>query len=205
MIYKSFPLEPITAHHPKKVTVEMKKNKFSLKTFTEIKIFLLFLLDNIRYPIDYTTLSAIIAENIEEITFDYAECLKELVDSGHLLFDEVDSERYYMISDTGRLVAAELYDTLDPDFRDSCVRCAAKHISLSNSGASISAKITETEDRRFKVSLRASDARCEFFSLELVVQTRAQAELIRGKFEQKPDGFYRGIMFCATGKFEYIS
>ena len=43
-----------------------KSTKFTLKSLTEIKIFLLFLLDNIRYPIDYTTLSKIISENARQ-------------------------------------------------------------------------------------------------------------------------------------------
>ena len=185
----------------------MKKNTvFKLKDYTDIKIFLLFLLDNIRYPIDYTTLSKILIENIELMTFDYEQCLAELSDAGHLLLDEIDGERYYMISDTGRNIAAELYNTIDEDFRESSVRCAAKYISLSNAGVDISSRITETEDKRFCVTLEAkSRERGGFFNLSLVVSTRAEAEQIRGNFESRPDGFYRGILFCATGKFELLS
>ena len=62
----------------------MKKNSnFKLQSIVDIKIFLLFLLDNIRYPIDYTTLSKIISENVDEVTFGYEECLRDLTDSEH--------------------------------------------------------------------------------------------------------------------------
>ena len=78
----------------------MKRNKkFGLNTTTDLKVFLLFLLDNIRYPIDNDTVMSIVAENTDEISLDYQQCLGELVDSEHLLFDEIDGVRYYMISD----------------------------------------------------------------------------------------------------------
>ena len=92
----------------------MRKNKkFELNTTTDIKVFLLFLLDNIRYPIDKNTIMSIIDENVDDLSLDYEQCLGELVDSEHLLYDELDGAVYYMISDKGRAVASELYDNLD--------------------------------------------------------------------------------------------
>ena len=58
----------------------MKKKKFTLKTFTDIKVFMLFLLEYIRYPIDRTTLIDIVSENTEEFIIDYDGCLAELCD-----------------------------------------------------------------------------------------------------------------------------
>ena len=184
----------------------MKKNtKFSLKSLTEIKIFLLFLLDNIRYPIDYSTLSKIISDNVPEVTFDYEASLRDLADSEHLLFDEIDGERYYMISDSGRLIAAELYDRLDPAFREASIKSAAKYISLAKSKAEVTSSITELSDRRFSVSLGAKDKNGELFSLSLTVNSRAQAQSIVANFERNPDNVYRGMIFCVTGKLEYLS
>lgn len=184
----------------------MKKNtKFALKSMTEIKIFLLFLLDNIRYPIDYTTLTGIISDNVPELTFDYEESLRELADSDHLLFDEMDGEKYYMISDSGRLIAAELYDRLDPAFREESIKSAAKHISLTKSNAKIQAQITELPDKRFSVSLKSTDKTGELFSISLSVNSRAQAENIVSNFKRNPDNVYRGMLFCVTGKLEFLS
>ena len=52
----------------------MKKTKeFKLSTKTDLKIFVLFLLDNIRYPVDKTTVMSIVAENTNEIIIDTQE------------------------------------------------------------------------------------------------------------------------------------
>ena len=181
-----------------------KQSRRKLGGMTDIKIFLLYLLDNIRYPIDYETLSDIIAKNTDEITFSYAECLSELVESGHLWYDELDNERYYMISDTGRLVAAELYDALDPELRERSLELAARYVSLQKGGADCEASVTETHDKRFTVRLVARDSGGEILNLALTVATRAEAELIKTRFEKKPDATYRGILFATSGRFEFM-
>ena len=184
----------------------MKKNKqFGFNTITDLKVFLLFLLDNIRYPIERTTILSIIEENTDEISFDYEQCLGELVDSEHLLYDEIEGEKYYMISDKGRVVASELYDNLDSEFRERSLRSAIKHVSLSKSGASIKAYIERTDNGRYRVTLEAHDSYGDIMKTSLTVNSYAEAEQIKKNYEAKPDGVYRGVLFSATGKIEYLS
>ena len=184
----------------------MKRNKkFGLNTVTDLKVFLLFLLDNIRYPVDRATVMTIVEENTDDISLDYDQCLGELADSGHILYDEVDGEKYYMISDKGRVVASELYDSLDKEFRERSLRSAIKHISLSKNETNVKALVEETQDKRYSVTLEAKDKDGEIFSLSLTVSSRQEAEMIRKNFESKPDRVYRGILFSATGRIEYIS
>ena len=184
----------------------MKKNKqFTFSTLTDLKVFLLFLLDNIRYPIGRETVLSIIEENTDDISLDYEQCLGELVDSGHLLFDEIEGERYYMISDKGRAVASELYDNLDAGFRERSLRSAIRHLSLSKSEASIKAYVEKTESGRYRVTLEAFDRYGELMKTSLAVNSLAEAEQIKRNFESKPDGVYRGVLFSATGRIEYLS
>ena len=183
----------------------MRKNKkFTLLSATDIKVFLLFLLDNIGYPIEHSALIDIIADNTDEISLDYDECLSSLSDDGHLLFDEFNGEKYYMISDTGRDVASILYDRLDADFRESIVRYVAKYMSLSKRGGKIKSAIKE-EGGRFVVTMSVSDETGSIMSASLTVLSRAEAERIKKNFETKPDGVYRGILFSATGRLEFLS
>ena len=163
------------------------------------------MLDNIRYPIDFTTLTGIISENVDEITFDYEACLGELCDEDHLLFDEIDGTKYYMISDTGRAVAKELYDSLDPDFREKSVKCAIKYMSLAKSGAKIESSITELPDGRYKVRMLISDMTGEILDTSVVVSSRVEAEKIRETFTSRPQAVQRGILFSLTGRLEFIS
>ena len=182
-----------------------KKKDVIPKTPLEIKIYILFLLDRIRYPIDRSKLIIIIAENTDSISFDYDECLGELARDGHVYFDEIDGERYYMISEKGRSVAVELYDELDGGLRERSARSVAKHISLDNMGVEISSKIEKLSDKRYKVTLRAIDECGELMKLELSAASLPEAEEISNNYKRNPTGVYRGILFSATGKMDFLA
>ena len=184
----------------------MKRERgFELKTTTDIKVFLLFILDNIGYPVEHGTVMDIVEENLDDISLDYDEALRQLVVSGHILYDEVDGIRYYMISDKGRMVASELYDSLDKSFRERALRCTIKHISFAEGGVRIRCYITEAEKGRFRVTMEAADKYGEILNTSLTVNSRAEAEAIKRNYEAKPDAVYKGIFFSVTGKLEYIS
>ena len=182
-----------------------KRKKFKLVTKNDIKVFILFLLNNINYPIDHTAVIGMLSENTDEIRFDYEECLRELADLGHLYFEESGGEKYYMISDSGRLIAGELYDTIDKEFRERSIRYTAKYTSLSKNGSTIEATVTEVEGKRYRVTMRATDTVGEVLSASLTVNSREEAEKIKSRFETKPDAVYRGILFSATGVLEFLS
>ena len=182
----------------------MKKKEFELSTTTDMKVFLLFLLDNIGYPLEHATIMEIVQENTDEISLDYDECLRQLVSTGHVLYDEVGDERYYMISESGRLIAAELYDRLDPAFREASIASAAKYISLSRSNAALTATVNELADKRYEAVVGATDVHGKVFSLSVTVNSRAEAEQIVANFEKNPDSVHRGILFCITGKLEFM-
>ncbi len=181
-----------------------KKKEFVLKTVTEIKVFMLFLLDEIAYPIDHASFIDILSEATGDISLGYDETLRELAASGHINFDEVGGESYYMISDMGKTVAKELYDTLDKDFLESSLRIAKKHLSFASSGVEVNARIEETENKRFSVTMTARNRESELLNLTLTVNSRMEAERIRSNFIAYPEKIYRGVLYSTTGFAEYF-
>ncbi len=182
-----------------------RKNDAILKTLTDIKVYILFLLDNTGGALDEATLTEILEESTGEITFDYGECIRQMVDSEHIIPDTADGKTYYVISKKGREVASELYDSIDESFRERSLRAAIRHISFSDGGRQITATVTEGEDKRYRVNLSARDKFGEVLSLSVAVNSRAEAEAIRRGYEAKPDAVYRGVLFSLTGRFDYIN
>ncbi len=183
----------------------MKKNKFKLRTVTDIKVFILFLLEYIRHPIDRSTLLDIIYDNTEEIAINYDECINELLSSSHIVTDDTLDEVYYAITESGRMVAGELFDTLDEGFRENALKIAVKHLSLLRRGAKISTSIEKTEGTRYKVVLNMTDKTGEVFEASFTTSSLSEAERIRDHFERSPESVYRGIFFSVTGRYEYLS
>ncbi|MBQ1260720.1 MAG: DUF4364 family protein [Clostridia bacterium] len=182
-----------------------KKEPYTLKTLTDIKVFLLFILDNIKYPVDHSTIMKIVAENIDEPGLDYEEGLSELVERGFVISDSFEGTTYYVISKTGQPVAAELYDILDESLRERSIRSAIKHSSLLDSGLRTKTEIEELPSHRFKVTVTMLDSVEEVMSASFTVVSRLEAERIRENFETRPQGMYSGFLFAATGRMEYLS
>ena len=170
----------------------------------DIKVFLLFLLAHIGSPLEHSELIDIVSENTDDIAINYNDCLNQLVDSEHLYFDEIDGEKYYMISKKGRMVASELYDTLDEEFRERSIKSAIKHTSLSQSGKSIKSFIEKTEEGRYKVTLATYDSIGEVMKVDVTVNSLSEAEKIKANFDTKPDSIYRGVLFAMSGRLEYM-
>ena len=183
----------------------MKKVKDILKSKTDLKVYLLFLLEQIKYPVEGTKLISIVADSTDEITIDYDTCLAEMIDSEHIWFDEFEGEKYYMISDKGRMVATELYDIIDKEFRERSLKNVIKHMSLSKSGAKTKTTITRTENGRWKIRMQVSDVSGEILDAAIVVSSKSEAERMRENFEERPDSVYRGLLFSATGRIEYFN
>lgn len=176
-----------------------------IKSLTDLKVYVLFILDNIGHPLTMENIIEILSQAMDDISLDFDQCISELEDTDHLCSDTVDGVKYYTITEKGRFVSSQLYDSIDEKFRENSLRLAIRYISLSAGGAKINAFIEETESRRFRVTMEASDRFGELMRTSLTVTSRAEAEQIKKNFETKPDGVYRGVLFSATGRMEYMS
>lgn len=182
-----------------------KKKTQILRTMTDIKVFLLYVLDRVSFPMDDLTMSYIMVEHAPTFSMEYDEALVSLVESGHIHAERADGKTYYIINDLGRMVARELYDTLDPALRERSEACAAKYISLAERGGHVRSVIVPAENGRFFVELEVTDSEGVLFFIRIARESRAEAERVRENFEQRPNVVWRSLLFAATGKLDYLS
>ena len=77
-----------------------------LKDKNDIKIFILYLLGSVGYPLDFNTISDIVVQDDFVGYFDFAECFAELVDCGNIEIIHAEPNDLYRITPNGRLVAS---------------------------------------------------------------------------------------------------
>ena len=70
-----------------------------------VKIFVLYLLENINYPLEYCTINDIVMQTDYVMFLDFAESFNEMVDGELIESFEQDGLTYYQVSDKGRIVA----------------------------------------------------------------------------------------------------
>lgn len=180
-----------------------KKYDGEINDKIDIKVFILFLLDELRYPMSETVIREIVSENGVVGRFDFAECFSELVEKGHILAYEDERETLYVVSPLGHMVASELQGTLHDSIREKSRTSAMKRLSLHLRGATTKSDMEKTEDGSYLVRCEIKDAQGVMMNTTLTVPTESEAKTIIAHFEEQPEEVCRGILAVLTGKIAY--
>ena len=182
----------------------------------EIKIFTLFLLDKIGYPLDYNNIASIVVQDGVVRYFDFADCFFQLLDAGHICrAEEADAqlsldgsaaseqEEKFVITDTGRQVARVLGDNLMIRVREQGIRSALRHLSLQKLGAAIDQEYEPDGDGyAYRCSIKAAQG--EVLSVHVRLDNKWQLDRVLKNFADRPDVIYRGILALLNGDVNYI-
>ncbi len=169
----------------------------------DIKIFILYLLDAINYPLDYETVHDVCIQNGYVEAFDFAQAFSKLEELGHVLKDTYGSETVYVISDTGRMVANELQSELMLSIREKSLKSAMRLLSFKKRRAKLKASVTERADGKYTLHCEISDPLGSILSVDLCAPSRLQAEEIKRRFEKEPETTYRRLLSVLSGDADY--
>ena len=114
-----------------------------------VKIFVLYLLENINYPLEFMTINDIVMQTDYVMYLDFAEAFHEMVDM-HLIdkFEE-DGKEYYLITDRGRLVARELKSDLLTSMLDKSLAQALRYLDFKKRKIVTRCTVEKTDDGRY--------------------------------------------------------
>lgn len=171
----------------------------------DIKIFVLYLLDNIHYPLDYDTINDIVVQDEFVGYFDFAECFAELLDAGHIKEEIKNGIAMYCITDMGSQVAAQLQSSILAPIREKSLKSALRILSFQKSKAEIKCSVDLREDGKY-------DFRCSIvenktvptMELHLVVDSAERAEKMKLNFLDKPEVVYKGILAMVACEVDYL-
>lgn len=156
----------------------------------EIKFLILYLLTRVAAPIDFSGLTdlALCDEGIDY--FEYAEAVSELLETGHLTLEG----GRYAVTEKGRRNGAACETSLPYSVRVKCDRNLVKVNHLLRRGAQVRAEVLSRADGAFTLRLALDDETDNLLSLELLVATEAQAELLAERFRTYPEKVYQSVL-----------
>ena len=169
----------------------------------DIKVFILFLLDELRYPLNETVIAEMVHEHGYVGRFDFAECFSELKERGHVEEFEEDGEKQYVISPLGHSVAAELQGTLHEQMREKSRISALKRLSLYRRGAKTQVTVNRESEGRYLVRCQVEDRDGVVMDATVCVSTMAEVERIKRHFSEQPEEVCRGLVTRLTGHIAY--
>ena len=200
----------------------------------QVKVFILYLLEKVGYPLDYNDLATIIIRDGYVDYFDFVTYFHELLEDGHIKkisvpcdgakeypseqsdensvteldsFSDNDAQTkdLYEVSETGRMIAKGLADDLlIAAVREKSYISAMRHLSLEKRGAVVDHRIEMVGDGTYIFHCSIKDCDGMAFDLALRADSYLQVSRMRMNFEDKPDVVYRGIIALVTGNVNYL-
>lgn len=170
-----------------------------------VKIFVLYLMENINYPLDFITINDIVMQTDYVMYLDFAESFNEMLDGG--LIEEMkrrDGSLEYAVTEKGRCVARELKSDILSSILDKSLTCALRYIDFNRRGIEVSCTIEPREDGRYGFTCAFEERKAEIFRLSVVVDSLDRVKRIKDNFIDRPEVIYRGVMALLAGNVNFL-
>ncbi len=197
----------------------------------QIKVFILYLLYRIGYPLEYTDIATIIIRDGLVDYFDFVEYFHRLLEAGHIRrvpkistegaespvgdnkgdgetpsVDETDTAEKGMfeVTDSGKTIATGLAeDLLMTAVREKSYISAMRHLSLEKRKAVVT-QSGEQDGTGYLFHCSIKDMDGLALNLSIRADSYNQLSRMRQNFEERPEVVYRGIIALVTGNVNYL-
>ena len=175
-----------------------------LKDKNDVKIFILYLMRNIGYPLDFANLNDIVVQDDIVNYFDFAECFAELLETGNIAELKIDGEELYIITDQGIHVADNLQSNLLNIIKEKSLKSALRLLSFKKRGANLKCTAVQREDGCYQLNCRIIEKEQDLLNLTVLIDNKTQLEKIKYNFNDRPETVYRGILALLSGEVNYL-
>lgn len=169
-----------------------------------VKVFVLYLMENINYPLEFSTVGDIVMQTDYVMYLDFAECFNEMLDGGLILRTEEDGKELYMVSDKGRMVARELRTAVTPGILNDSLAKALTYLDFKKRGIVARCTIEEAARGKFNIICSFTEKDECIFKQQLTVDTFERAKMLERNFYDRPQAIYRGVIALLAGKVNYL-
>ena len=171
----------------------------------DVKIFILYLMRNIGYPLDFTNVNDIMVQDEFVNYFDFAECFAELIDAGNIEeFTDEQGQTMYRITEQGTKVSDSLESDLFMMIREKSLKSALRLLDFKKKGSLSKCSYKELLDGKYEFTCKIVDCREEIFNCTIKVDNKKMLDRMLYNFDKRPETAYRGMISLLTGEIDYL-
>ncbi len=176
-----------------------------LRTKEDIKIFILYLLDNVKMPLELSEINDMARQDDFVSGIDFMECFMELIDVENITMCKTEDgeEPKYEISAKGSSVVSVLKDNLSGYIRARSVKSAMRYLSFKKRGAVLESRI-DNDGKNTRLVGVIKEGGEEVFSFSFLMENDYQLQLMKHNFEEDPERVYKAFMSILTGDTGYL-
>ena len=171
-----------------------------------VKIFVLYLMANIGYPMNFATINDVTMQNDYVMYLDFAESFYEMLDNDLIVcVGQNDAgDDLYAVTYKGRCVAEELKSDILPSILDQSLRCALRYLDFRRRGVRISTNIVQNPDKTYDLECKMYEKEEVIMATTLKVDSRLRAERMADNFRENPENIYKGVTALVAGNVNYL-
>lgn len=171
-----------------------------------VKIFVLYLMENINYPMTFVTINDILMESDYVMYIDFAENFAKMLDDGLIRISGHDERgaELYEVTEHGRLVARELHSDILPAILKDTMKIALRYLDFKRRGVTWSCRIAAREDGRYDLVCVMCENKAEILHTSIVVDTLTRAVAMKQNVDDHPEIVYRSTMALLSGEVNYF-
>jgi hypothetical protein len=169
-----------------------------------VKIFVLYLLDNINYPLDYTTINDIVMQTDYVLYLDFAEAFISMLELGLIEKVEEDGEELYIITKRGRYCSQEFRGEIVHSLLENALRKALKYLDFKKRGVEVRSWIERAENGKIQISFSFTEKGVCIFYQTLIVDHEERAIRMQNNFSERPEDIYKGMLALMEGNVNYL-
>ncbi|MBR2020675.1 MAG: DUF4364 family protein [Clostridia bacterium] len=179
----------------------------NIGSMNNVKIFVLYLMHNIGYPLDFVTVNDIVMQTDYIMYLDFAVAFHEMLDGGLIAEAGKDKDgetTLYEVTHKGMVVAEQLRCDLLPSILDKSLTCALRYLDLKRRGVVVDCTSQKLADQTFDVTFTIQEKKKTILTATLNVDSEYRSRQMRESFRDRPDVIYRGIIALLTGQVDHL-
>lgn len=179
---------------------------FPLGNKQNIKIFVLYLMQNVGYPMDFVTVNDIIMQTDYVAYLDFAETFSMLEES-ELIEKHGTNERgepTYTVTQKGKTVVESFQSDILPSILEESLACALRYLDFSRRGTKATCRIAANPSGGYDITCSLTEQDVTLLSITLWADTKARADLMEAQFRRSPENIYRATLALMSGSVNYL-
>lgn len=178
----------------------------SLGNKQNIKIFVLYLMQNVGYPMDFITINEVIMQTDYVAYLDFAETFSQLEDTELVarVGENEKGEPTYSVTSRGETVVESMRGNILPSILEESLACALRYLDFARRGVKAGCRIIPHEGGGYDVTCTLTERGKTLLSITLWMDTKQKAELMESQFRGAPENMYRATMALVSGNVNYL-
>lgn len=172
----------------------------------EIKLIILYLLNELDDSFDFETLSEIIVWDGSISYFVFSQCFDELIQTGAIEKVENPSNNtvdQYKISHIGKISIQEVEDSILGFVKERIMRSATRLLAFKKDGTNVSSSVVP-KNGGYELSCSITNKKFSLLDVKMYLDNREEAELLQASFDKQAERVYSSLLALLSGDSKFI-